>query len=573
MRLRLLPLLALVACADPVDINDAGPKDAGLDASIVRDAGLEEDTGVLGDTGTVEDASTIEDTGVEPDAGVVLCDPTGRQYFMLGSAQNPQTVTFGAGLPSERTVQIDGSYLASFDSGGCFEWVALMPSQQSSFGGTNMIVDAAGNIYFALALNGNIEFRNADNTIALTVSSTAGPPAQALRRGAAVVSYDKQGRLRWFKRFGNAMTEPAAKGYSVTSLELTNGHLRVAGSVNGATRDIQEDYEMVFGLGETEETRVVIGKRYQFGYVAALALDTGELIADSVGISAPQIGATNHAIRHNGRGTATEASDGSFGLGMLIVGAAGNYLLNWGEPSETNVSVSNNFIALFSKYDASGSLSWYQFGGFASGGMSIFSSGMMADGAQLFSGGAADGADFGDGKAVRTMAAGATGYLLRYDALGNLAWLRGISGRGLSKILVDETRGALFVLGAGDGDVTFGVGDADAVTESLAGPFVARFDLTDGALVWLAPVDADSAAFTDLDLVGDELLLSTRFDNRATFAAGTADEVTAGQTLQIWSGHARYGADDGGFHGLLEYVSHRGTQLNDGLNVGSVFEP
>lgn len=553
----LVTIFTLIACADPANVEDA-PVDAGRDASVAGDAG----GAVSPDAG-----------GDGRDAGTVSCAPNGRRHFMLGSAQNPQTVLFGEGLAHERRLEIDGAYLAAFDSGGCFEWLALMPAQQGSFGGTNMIVDEAGNIYFSIALNGEIEFRNADDSVALTITATGSTARETFRRGIAVVSYDREGRLRWVRRMGNALEEPADKGYTAASLQLSGRRLRVTGTANGSTRGPADDYEMAFGLGESNETRVTIGQRFQFGYVAVVSPDTGDLVADSVRITAPLVGATNFAARHNGRGAGREAEDGSYVLGQLYVGNAGDYVLNRGRVDEFLISVSSNFVASFAQYDGTGALAWHRFAGAASGGMSVFSSETLADGSVLFSGGAADRADFAQSAGSVLLAAGSTAYLVRYGASGDVTWLRGIGGRGLSRMLVDETRGAIFALGDGEGEVVFGVSDPDSVTETIMGPYLARFELSTGALVWVSKVDAETGSFRDMDLIDDVLVVSTRFDNEATFAPGTTAEETVRITPQIWSGNASYAADDGAFRGLIEYVRHRGTPRNDGLNVGGVYRP
>jgi hypothetical protein len=584
-----LLLLLAAACADPVEAPDAAV-DAAVDGGVGADATVREDAGEadagsqdaeVRDAGGLDaeprdggedDAGQVDDAGVE-DGGVDPCTPTGRQYIMFGSAQNPQSITFGRGLANERTITLDGAYLASFDSSGCFEWLARIPATQPSFGAGNLTVDGQGRVFFPLALGGDYQFYDAADVLAHEISATAPPPAEPFTRGAAIASYDRQGNFRWVKRLGNAAAEPTGKGYSVSSLELTRGVLRVSGSVNGATNGPTADYEVVFGAGEANETRVTIGMRYQFGYIAAYDPDTGALLTDSVRIDAPVVGATNYAFRHNGRGSGQSAADGSYVQGELMVGAAGNYLLNRGQPDQSTLSVSNNFVAGFAKRDAAGAIAWHRFGGATTGGMSVFSAATLSDGSALFSGNAAEQADFQSSAGGVNLVAGAAGYLVRYDAAGAVAWLRGISGRGFGDLFVDEARNALFVFGSDTGDVTFGVGEADAVTAPLDGAYIARLDLDTGRVRWVSAVSSSTASFRDLDILGPELVASLRFDGTATFSPGAPEETAVNVGSDIWSGVARYDADTGQLLGVVELLLHRGTRLNDGLNMGGVYQP
>lgn len=570
-----LPLLGLsfaIACADPIDAVDAGPDAGPIDAAV--DAEVGSDASAPVDAGPVPDGGVEADAGPAPDAGPA-CNPTGRRHFMLGSAQNPQTITFGEGLPTERTIEdFDGAYLAAFDSGGCFEWLARMPAVQSSFGGPNLVVDEVGNLYFALSLSADLELRDALDEVVYSFSSTtAAGPTEPYRRGVVVISYDEAGRFRWAKHLGNAVEAPAIKGYSPATLELVEETLHVAGSVNG-TRGANDDYEVVFGAREPNETRVTMPGPSQFGFMAALDRTSGELVANSVRINAPQTAANFYAIRHNGRGIAAPAADGAFGIGFLHVGRTpGTYVLNRGASDERTVTVTSNFVAAFAKYGADRSIQWHRFAGAQSGSMSVFSSATLAGGALLFSGGAAEGADFEDVKGTLTLPVGAASYLVRYSASGGIDWLRGLSGRGLSRLIVNEDRGAIFGLGTGTEATTFGVGDRDAVTETLDGPFVARFDLDTGALRWISKLDASSAAFRDYDIIRDEIVVSVRMDGSGTFAPGKPEAQAISAGADIWSGSARYAIDDGTLRGVVEYVRHRGTRLNDGLNLGAAYEP
>jgi len=573
--------IALSACADPIDLPDAGPDsgpqpEAGPRDADPQDSGDARDVGI--DAGDEADSGTETDAGVHPDAeipdsGGITCTPNGRQHYMLGSAQNPQTVTFGAGLATERTVDLDGAYLASFDSGGCFEWLARIPSDQTSFGGVKLITDAAGNIYIPVDLLAMTTFHNADDSVAWSVTSTsAGGNAETYTRGVAVVSYDKDGQFRWGKRIGNAAVQPEAKGYAVESIELVNGTLRIAVSVNGSTRGSAENYEIIAGRGEPNETRISIGRRYQFGFTAALSADTGALVADSLRINRPQLDGTAYSLRHNGRGAMQPAQDGSTALGLLYVGNPASYDLNWGRMDQTTVQVSQRFVAGFLRYTSAGDVAWHRFAGATTGGMSLFASAMLADGSTLFTGSSSANADFEGSAGVSNLPKGATGYLVRYTASGDIAWLRGIAGRGLSALHVDESRQALFAHGIGSDSLTFGVGDSDAVTEMVDGMFIARFNLQTGALEWISKVDTATGSFRGITIIGDELIVSTRFDNLATFEPGDPNEAVI-RASTIWSGHAVYDVNDGAFGGVLPYIEHRGTPRNDGLNIGAVYQP
>ncbi|MBK8013055.1 MAG: hypothetical protein IPK13_17080 [Deltaproteobacteria bacterium] len=96
--------------ADAGAVSDAKPS---LDAIGFADADTDVDASVEGRDGAVP----LDGGALKP------CPSSDQQYVMLGSTQNPQTVTFGAGYTTERTVDLDGAYLASFGPDGCFQWV------------------------------------------------------------------------------------------------------------------------------------------------------------------------------------------------------------------------------------------------------------------------------------------------------------------------------------------------------------------------------------------------------------------------------------------------------------------
>ena len=574
---------ATVAPTEDGAVADAGR--AGLDAApVATDAAGPEDDAALDpvdaadDAGTADDAATADataDDATAADAGEgPRCAPPGRQYVMAATAQNAQTVTFGAGLPTERTVELLGGYVASFGPSGCFEWLARFSIPAGFIGGARLAGDADGNTYFALAMGAlDLSIYDADDRlgarfVATTTTSTTVRPGY---RGLIIGSYDRRGQLRWVERMGNAASAPANNGFTLAAFEFSGGALRISGNSNGGRRSATDTYEVVFGEGQPTETRVRLIEAQQFGFLISLDPRTGAPVPGSLRINGSRVAATNTQLRHEGEGAGRTAADGSFAVGMLMV-APSTYQLNRGQPDQTTFATTGSFVAAFTRYTRTGTLAWYRLAGNVVGGMALFSTTMLADGSSLFSGNADEAADFDDGAGGTNLVSGATGYMARYDRAGRLVWLRGIQGRGLTRMLVDEARGALYATSEGTADITFGVGTPDAVTHPLAGAFVARFDLATGALVWIRTIEGSNVRFTSLAVVGDELIASTRVAGRGTFNLGAPDELVLNEPF-VWSGNARYDVDDGAFRGVIEYMQQGPVRSVDGLTDGLVIEP
>ncbi|MCB9654308.1 MAG: hypothetical protein H6729_09300 [Deltaproteobacteria bacterium] len=564
---------SLLACADPVsDARDAG------DTGDAGDAGH---VGALGDADTLRDATGSaeadasvggRDAAVPTDGGALKpCPPSDQQYVMLGSAQNPQTVTFGAGYTTERTVDLDGAYIASFGPDGCFQWLARIDADQPSFGRTDLVIDDDdGSITFGLAVNGGFTFHNADDDAeALSVtSSTVSASDIALKRGILLVQYDRDGTFRWAKRLGNAALEPNAKTYSVSGLHRVGDRLRLLGTAVGSTRDEDVEDDLVFGEGESGEQRLPVRRRAQFGFIASFDAHTGDFVPDSVILNVPSQPATQYGLRHNGTGIGTPADDGSFVVGMLFVGAAGDYMLGVNTADPLTVSVSQQFVGAFVRYTGASRRAWVRFVGAETSGVSIFASAILRDGTALFSGNAGDEADVDDGQGGTHLPVGANGFLVRYDVNGTLVWMRGLTRAFSSLVVGDENDDALFALGSGDGQLVFGVGDDDAETREIQGPYVARLRLSDGRLVWVRSLASTTATFRGLDFLDGALVLSARADGSFTIQPGEADEETI-TNASIWSGSLRFDRD-GNYLGATPYIVHPGTRLNDGLNAGTL---
>lgn len=574
-RLALLALAALLIAGCPsatVEEYDAAP-----DASIGAEAGPVDAAAPLPDaTTSADDASTSADDATAPDddattpagdattpadAGSGPGCPAGPQHLMAGTVQNPQTVTFGAGLPTERTADLHGVYLASFGPTGCFEWLARLSS--TFLLGSHLTHDAQGNVYFGVTAPLSVAFYDADDRLVLTYTGTVATSTSVrpVTRGVLIGSYDRTGHLRWVEHIGNAAIAPNDKGYDVESLQITDGVLRVIGTVNGGTRGNTTPYEMVFGRGQPGETRVQLANAHQAGYIADYAPATGTLAAGSVRIDATRLGATNQQLRHDGDSAGIAAADGDFATSVIMLGA-GQYWLNRGQRDERAIDVTGpSLVAAFTHRTRAGGLAWHRTAGANTGQMALFSTAIVPDGSTFFSGNSEEGSEFETGAGVVATRPGTRGYLVRYDDAGNLVWLRGIAGRGLGQMLTDAPNNALYAIGQDSTDVTFGVGDADAVTRLVTGPYVARFALDTGALVWLRSIES-SGGFINLVLRGDELVLGTTFQGNTTFDGDTAMPVTVSAGASFWSGHARYATADGAFRGAVHYVSHPGLGRN-----------
>jgi len=407
--------------------------------------------------------------------------------------------------------------------------------------------------------------------VTYTGTATGSATTRPAFRGVVIASYDRTGHLRWVTRMGNAAQDPRTKEYQVASVQLADGVLRVSGTSFAGMRNSLTPFELVFGEGEPAETRVALNECHQFGFIAELDPATGQLIAGSVRINASERAVTSLQLRHNGNDMGQAATDGVFMAGILMFGPPNTYLFNRGRTDELSVTTSTAIVAAFTRYTRQGALSWTRLAGNTTADMTLFSTGISSDDASVFSGNAGERADFEDGTGVTNLAAGATAYLVRYDATGALLWLRGISGRGMFRLLIDDARQAIYALGDGTTDTVFGVGDADRVTFQAPGPFVARFSLATGALTWLRRVDAPSGGFASLALMDDELLASAQFGGPATFQPEQPEAVRVGSG-GTWSGNARYNADDGTFLGVTTYVVHTGVRTNDGLAQGVVLD-
>ncbi|MBK8013054.1 MAG: hypothetical protein IPK13_17075 [Deltaproteobacteria bacterium] len=431
------------------------------------------------------------------------------------------------------------------------------------------MVDDDGTISFALSINGEFTFHNADDTKALSVtSSTTSANDIAFRRGVLLVQYDRDGVLRWAKRLGNAELEPTGKTYSVSGLHRVGDRLRLVGTAVGSTRDQDVTDELIFGEGEASEERVPVRRRAQFGFVASFDAETGDFVPDSVILNVPSQPATQYGLRHNGTGIGSPSDDSSFVLGMLFVGAAGEYILGANTSDPLQISVSQQFVGAFVRYTGASRRAWMRFVGAETSGASIHSSAMLLNGASLFSGAAGDEADVDDGLQGTHLPVGAGAFLVRYDSNGSLEWMRGLTRPFSALVVDDEDDDAVFALGTGDGTLVFGVGDEDAETREIQGPFGSRLSLTDGTLVWARSLSSSTATFRGLNFLDGALVLSARADGSFVVQPGEADEDTITSTA-IWSGSIRFDRD-GKYLGTTPYVIHPGTRLNDGLNVGAV---
>ena len=384
------------------------------------------------------------------------------------------------------------------------------------------------------------------------------------------MSYAVDGTFRYLSRVGNALEFPETMSYSLQSFQRSGDRLEVVASALG-TGSAVDTFEVVGGYGQATADRRSLSVVSRFSMAATFDFDTGTYASDSLRVGAPRTPDRRFELRHTGRGTGQRATDGSTHLATTFVNS-GVYRLHQGEPDEREFTTTQRFVVALQKLAPDRTIEWVRIVGANTGGMSLFSAATLADGSALFSGNGTSGAELEGGSAPAVLPEGAGAFLARYTPSGNLAWVRALTGPAFGRMYVDEARGALFVLGTGTGSATFGIGDDDVQTYELSGPYLARLSLQTGAVEWLRRVDAEFARFQNLDVIGDELVVSLRFDDAATFQPGEPDELRVAVTLAIWSGNARYDVN-GTFLGLTEYVVHRGTRLNDGLNMGGVYQP
>ena len=147
---------------------------------------------------------------------------------------------------------------------------------------------------------------------------------------------------------------------------------------------------------------------------------------------------------------------------------------------------------------------------------------------------------FGAGEANETTLTSA-GYfdifVAKYDADGDLLWVKGAGGGGYdggSSIAVDGN-GASYITGDFESNATFGAGESNETTLSNTGLwgdiFVAKFD-TASSLLWANGVngdDGDGGLGIAVDGSGASYVTG-QFVNGATFGTGEPNETTLAST-------------------------------------------
>jgi hypothetical protein len=550
--------------------TEGGSNTAGSGDVMPGTAGLPDSGGQPGSAGQSAAAGAGGD-----DAGGLLCplvDET-RIHYLLGRVQNSQSITFGPGEVRERTLTLgNAGYLAAFDRNGCFLRVSLLRSESIVLGMGTLQADSAGNLYTLLDLDAGLTLENSDGTSAVSFTA-AGTGASLYRRGAVIIKYSPGGAVLYAKRFGNAAVQPDSRTYNASSLTMRGTTLRASGftlvgSQPAATQDI------IFGEGEAGETLRTLDQRSDFAFTASFDSATGNMQPGSLRLATPNATTGANEIRHSAVGSGGMATDGRY-VQVVLVDDGATYLLNTGETDQTSFVAPAVFSGRIVGYTAAGAIAWQRRVADPAGGVGFGVMSVAADGSSITSGSGPDaGVTFDDGSGGTTTVPGPY-FWVRYDGSGNLLWARGNSV-GSGTFYLDEAQGDLYVLGAGAGAVSFGLSEPDQYNVDLGvrSGYLAKVDAATGAIDWLVRVEASGSQspFKSVQRIGNELVVSTRFDNIGTLAPGSANPIMVGTVLRIWSGSVRYDTS-GVFLGYTPYVTHGGTALNDGLNTGFVTEP
>jgi hypothetical protein len=525
-----------------------------------------------------ESAAGAGGEGPLPLACPVL-DPS-RVHYMTGRVQNSRPITFGAGEYAERTITFDGAYFAAFDRVGCFMWVSLI---DAGFIVTPawLEIDAAGGVYMLLRMDGELVLQNPDGTTGASFTM-AGTGIEQYKRGVVLAKYDPGGNVLYAKRFGDtdpAETQPHT--YNAVGQSLRGNTLRISGFMN-ASGGPDESFDFVVGEGETNQEIVTLDKRYRFGFTMAFDPATGDYLADTLRLGVGTPANSQDEFRYSARGTGSLAADGSFVQATLFADP-GTFLINFDEPDELSETRVPSFSGSVIGFTPAGAIAWQRAVSEVAGGMGFHSMAVASDGTSFVAGSGPDNMIVEADSQGTTVTVTGRGFWLNYDASGDLIWTRS-NTVGASHLFLDEDRGKLLALGNGVGAQTFGVGETDQLDVDF-GPrsaYLAQVDPATGSVEWLSrvegPTGSGETGFRNLTRVGDEIVVSARFDGQATLDPGGPDEVVVGTsgpdlpTGPIWSGAVRYGLD-GSFLGYVEYIQHSGTRNNDGLTTGVVVEP
>jgi hypothetical protein len=508
-----------------------------------------------------------------------VLDPS-RVHYMTGRVQNSRPITFGAGEYAERTITFDGAYFATFDRAGCFMWVALIDAGFIITPGW-LETDTAGNLYMLFRLDGDVVLQNPDGSTGASFTM-AGTGIEQYKRGVVLAKYDPDGNVIYAKRFGDTdPNETQPHSYNAVGQSLRGNTLRISGFMN-ASGGPAETFDFVVGEGETNEEVVTLDKRYRFGFTMAFDLATGDYLADSLRLGVGTPASSQDEFRYSARGTGSQAANGSFVQATLFADP-GTFLVNFGESDQLSETRAPSFSGSVIGFTPAGAIAWQRRVSEVAGGIGFHAMAVAPDGTSFVAGSGPDDMIVEADDGGTTVTVTGRGFWLSYDASGTLLWTRSNTA-GTGHIFLDEGRGKLLVLGNGAGAQTFGIGEDDQLEVDF-GPqsaYLAQVDPATGSIEWLSrvqgPDGSGETGFRNLTRIGDEIVVSARFDRQATLDPSGPDEVVVGTggpdlvTGPIWSGSVSYGLD-GSFLGYVEYIQHAGTRNNDGLTTGVVVEP
>jgi hypothetical protein len=430
----------------------------------------------------------------------------------------------------------------------------------------------------------------------------------------AALAQESPPRLAWARRFADGPNVQVQD-----SATLTDGSCVVVGSFSGPTTfapgdisettiasqgefDLPDAYVMLFGpAGHLSWLRTFGAGGADFAYgVSTFPDDTFVVTGQITGTVVFQAGLPDQTtIVTNGihrMFVATYRSDGSLawvrqdgGDSGLSVGAfpdgscvvAGSLIstrtFGAGEPSETVLTLPypgtpNLFVA---RYATGGDLAWARSAIVDDRGVLAWPRvGAFADGTCCVAGWHS-GADavFGDGEANETRIVFESAYgqgqqlfTARYGADGMLAWARsaGAEGRYVwPRALASAPDGSLRVVGATNGGIVFGGGEAGETTLPLDDlGFFARYQ-PDGALAWVRC--AFSATPLAACVAPDGVLLTTGSTTYGVvFGPGEPTEATLPGSGTGWL--AAHGPD-GAFRWLVVIENSNGAVTGHGLAV------
>lgn len=370
-------------------------------------------------------------SGTEEDMGFkITTDATGNIYI-IGHFYGTATI----GTTSLTSSGYNDIYVAKFNGIGTLEWVRKAGGA-STDSGTDITLDADGNVYTTGYFYGNTLFQSSNNSSFIVNSLGSGD--------GFIAKYSNSGTLQWVKQAGNSSGATYGSSIKVGS----DGYIYYTGAFLGSTRF--GDYTYLYSSGSYD------------GFVAKYNYNGGLQWAR-------QIGGTGSDYSWS---LALDATDNVYITGH-ITGTA-----NFGSTSITSAGDKDIFIA---KYNSGGTLQWAQRAGGTGAddgkGIAINSSSGDIYVAGEFSGTASFGT-------INVTSAGYSDVsIAKYNADGAVQWVQKVGGTNIeiTRHIAVNAGGDIYLSGAFGGSLTIGT-----KTMSAAGSydvFVAKYN-SSGVFQW-----------------------------------------------------------------------------------------